>query len=215
MSVRRVDAIRFGGFDEHPSFRGYLCGPYDLGWRLVNAGIPEIWHDERVTLWHFAHPEPNSPPGVFSVKRWREITHPHLEYHALTAVEAFSTGRLLPLKENPEVHKLRMSLRQIGTRFEKRYARMTGPAGFSWWERLKLHLLLLWEPFRRRIPRRLFSSWNVRDRWIRRTGRAVAMLLFPICLIDAAVRRRSLERSLLGLSGMVSGILSRLVPGAK
>ena len=32
MSVSKFDAIRFGGFDEHKSFRGYLCGPYDLGW---------------------------------------------------------------------------------------------------------------------------------------------------------------------------------------
>jgi len=55
MTVRRSDAIRFGGFDEHRSYRGYLCGPYDLGWRLVNAGWPEIWHDESVALWHFAH----------------------------------------------------------------------------------------------------------------------------------------------------------------
>lgn len=58
MSVRRKDALCFGGFDEHPSLRGYMCGPYELGWRLINAGIPEFWHDARVALWHFAHPDP-------------------------------------------------------------------------------------------------------------------------------------------------------------
>jgi glycosyltransferase involved in cell wall biosynthesis len=143
MSVRKVDAIRFGGFDEHRSFRGYLCGPNDLGWRLVNAGIPEIWHGESVTLWHFAHPHSNQSRNE---RRWKEMTYPHVDWHPLTAVEAFSTGRLLPLKENPEVHKLRMEQRRIGTNFEERYARMTGPAVFSKWERLKLHLLFILEP---------------------------------------------------------------------
>jgi len=147
MSVRKADAIRFGGFDEDPSFRGYLCGPYDLGWRLVNAGIPERWHDESVALWHFAHPGPPAHFGQpFSLSGWRELAYPHINHHALTAVEAFSTGRILPLKENPEVHKLRMSLRRIGTGYEERYARMTGPTGFSKWERLKFHLSFILEP---------------------------------------------------------------------
>lgn len=157
MSVRKIDAVRFGGFDEHPSFRDYMCGPYDLGWRLVNAGIPEIWHDESVTLWHFAHPDPVASFGQkFSFKLWREIAHPHLEGHALTAVEAFSTGRLLPLQENPEVHRLRMAQRQIGTTFEEKYAWLD-PAKFSKWEQLKLQLfnILLGQPYLRPILQRL------------------------------------------------------------
>ncbi len=88
MSIRKIDAIRFGGFDEHWSFRGHLCGPYDLGWRVVNAGIPEIWYDESVTLWHFAHP--HSGWSKYE-KKWNEIVYPHVDWHALTAVEAFST----------------------------------------------------------------------------------------------------------------------------
>jgi hypothetical protein len=147
MSVRKVDAIRFGGFDEDLSYRGYMCGPYDLGWRLVNAGIPEIWHDEQVALWHFAHPDPvasfNQRP---TFRLWREISHPHVLGHAMTAVEAFSTGRLLPLRENPEIHTLRLKQRRIGTAFEETYARFTGPNGFSKLDKLKLRLLLI-EPF--------------------------------------------------------------------
>ena len=46
MTVRKADAIRFGGFDEHADYRGYLCGPYELGWRLVNAGLPEVYAPE-------------------------------------------------------------------------------------------------------------------------------------------------------------------------
>lgn len=135
MSVRRQDAIRFGGFDEHKSFRGYLCGPYDLGWRLVNAGIPERWHDASTVLWHFAHPDPVGVNEIKpNLKRMYENTFPHVDLHALTAVEAFSTGRFQPLKENPEIFKLRMKERFIGTEFEEKYANITGGNSFSKWQ---------------------------------------------------------------------------------
>jgi glycosyltransferase involved in cell wall biosynthesis len=146
MSVNRSDAIRFGGFDEHKSFSGYLCGPYDLGWRLINAGIPEIWHDESVALWHFSHPDPPASQGQpFSLKLWREKSYPHIDHHAAMAVEAFSTGRLLPLKENQEIHKLRMRQRQIGTKFEEKYSCMTNQNGFSMLQMLKLRILFISE----------------------------------------------------------------------
>ena len=154
MSARKIDAIRFGGFDEHPSFRGYLCGPYDLAWRLVNAGIPEVWHEERVTLWHFAHPDPPASFGQpFSWRLWWQMAHPHIDRHALTAVEAFATGRLLPRRENPDVHALRMLLRQIGTSDEEQYARITCGTRFSSWKRFWLHITLIVEPIRREVLR--------------------------------------------------------------
>ena len=148
VSVRRADAIRFGGFAEHSSYRGFVCGPYDLGWRLVNAGLPEVWHDSSVALWHFAHPAPYFRPLEFSfrnLRRFFEVSYPHCEYHALTAVEAFSTGRMLPLQENPEVYGLRMSLRRIGTPFEEKYATRTGAQGFSRFQRLLLRFALVRE----------------------------------------------------------------------
>ncbi len=144
MSVRISDAIRLGGFDEHTSLRGYMCGPYDLGWRLVNAGLPEVWHDESVALWHFAHPDPVQSFGQkFSFKLWREISYPHLDGHALTCVEALATGRLLPLKENPQIYNRRLGERKIGTKFEEHYAHITGPQGFSTWDLVKLRLKML------------------------------------------------------------------------
>ena len=150
MSVRRMDALHVGGFDEHPSFKGYFCGPYDLAWRLVNAGLPEIWHDERVTLWHFAHPDPPATLGqTFSWKLWREVTYPHIDRHALTAVIAFSTGRILPLRENPRVYERRMAGRRIGSAYEARYAWLARSAIFPMRKRLLLHLALVVEPFRR------------------------------------------------------------------
>jgi hypothetical protein len=149
MSVLREDAIRFGGFDEHGSFRGYLCGPYDLGWRLVNAGIKEVWNDEEVCLWHFAHPGlPGYRGRAFSWKLFREMIRPHVDHHALRAVEAFSSGRLLPLRENAVIHRERLERRRIGTSYEARYALLAGPKGFSIIDRLKLFLLLLIEPLK-------------------------------------------------------------------
>lgn len=122
VSVAVRDAIRFGGFDEHPAYRGYLCGPYELAWRLVNAGLPEEWHN-MVSLYHFAHPHASqtaNEPG------WNEMVFPHIDYHAGLAVEAFSTGRVLPLQPHPEIQKRRMESRRIGTQFEVKYSRMLG-----------------------------------------------------------------------------------------
>jgi hypothetical protein len=164
MSVLKADAVRFGGFDEHKSFRGYFCGPYELGWRLINAGIPETWHDNSVALWHFAHPDPPASFGQpFSWKLFKEIAYPHLDGHALKAVEAFSTGRLLPLVENPEIHALRMKQRQIGTVFEEQYSRATGEHGFSALNWLNLYLfMLVLEPFRPVLKRLL--KWS--ETWL-------------------------------------------------
>ena len=138
-----MDAFRFGGFDEHASLEGYMCGPYELTWRLVNAGLPEIWHDEAMVTWHFAHPEPLGLDwGWFSLRMLREMAHPHVDHHALAAVEAFSAGRLLPLDENPDVHQRRMALRRIGTNFEEKYAWMTAARGFTRWQRFQMRLAL-------------------------------------------------------------------------
>lgn len=120
MSVAKRDAFGFGGFDEDESLRGYICGPYELGWRLVNAGIPEVWHD-KVFLWHFAHPHSNAKENKES---WGEIVAPHVDFHAHAAVEAFSTGRLLPLTINAEVQQRRLAQRRIGTEFEAKFSRM-------------------------------------------------------------------------------------------
>jgi len=153
MSIVKSDAVRYGGFDEHRSFRGYLCGPYDLGWRLINAGITEKWHDASTALWHFSHPDPPATYGQpFSLKLWREKSYSHIDHHALMAVEAFSTGRLLPLTENSEIFEIRMNQRKIGTKFEEKYARITGQKGFSIFQKLKLQVLFLLE-----LPEMIFK----------------------------------------------------------
>ena len=152
MTVIRRDYLRFGGLDEHPAYRGYICGPYDLAWRMINAGVPEIWHDPGVALWHFAHPDPHDTRrSGFSLRTWLEIRRPHVRGHALEAVEAFSTGRTQPLQENPEIWRVRMQARRIGTDFEAEYAAMTGPEGFGLAARLRLWASLAMAP--------AFSLW--------------------------------------------------------
>jgi hypothetical protein len=132
MSVRKADAIRFGGFDEHRTLRGYWCGPYDLGWRMVNAGIPEVWQDSKIALWHFAHTNPSAEFLVRSTRKQRlEKTYPHADYHAYTALEALASGRLAPLQENAEVFARRMANRRLGTDFERRLAAKFAPNAFG------------------------------------------------------------------------------------
>lgn len=140
MTIRREDAIRFGGFDEDKRYRGYMCGPYDLGWRLINAGLPEFWHDPQVALYHFAHPDPTGTTHTFSFRLWREIAHPHFDGHAAPAVEAFCSGKLLPHVENPEIRSLRLSDRWIGSEMEREIARRLGPEGMRWTARAALRM---------------------------------------------------------------------------
>ncbi len=176
MTVRRADAIRFGGFDEHPSYKGYLCGPYDLGWRLINAGWPEVWHDESVALWHFAHPDPIGTNGQrASLKQLMEKAYPHVDGHALTAVEAFSTGRFQPLRENPDIWKLRMRDRRIGSELETRYADLTGQGGYS-----PRTMLSLWVSLAREIIGRYCEDhlWNpIRKGIVSLIGQRIAGML--------------------------------------
>jgi hypothetical protein len=131
MTVRTADAFRFGGFDEDPAYAGYLCGPYELGWRLMNAGLPEVWHDQGTLLWHFAHPDPVGDNGILpSLRQVREIVYPHVDLHALHAVEALACGRTMPLQENSGVFSRRMMSRVFGTDFVARYAFNSTPQEF-------------------------------------------------------------------------------------
>ncbi|EFK06790.1 conserved hypothetical protein [delta proteobacterium NaphS2] len=119
MSLRRLDALTFGGFDEHYTYKGNLCGPYELGWRLINAGVTENWHHEKTAIWRFAHSDHHP---LYSLKIWRQNAFPHIDYHAFNAVKAFTHGRILPLKENHYIHEIRLKQRQIGSRLEGKYA---------------------------------------------------------------------------------------------
>lgn len=55
MAARREDLLRIGGADEHVDYLGYLCGPYELTFRLINAGCWERWLTDEF-LYHTWHP---------------------------------------------------------------------------------------------------------------------------------------------------------------
>ena len=138
---RREDIIKFGGFDEADCFKGYMCGAYDLVWRLVNAGFREEWYPaEKVALWHFAHPDPVTTKTFLpSFRSSLENTRPHADGHALAAVEAFALGRVLPQKENSQIWNLRMQSRKIGTDFERNYAFCLPYEGVPIYKKIMMH----------------------------------------------------------------------------
>jgi hypothetical protein len=99
MAARRDDLVAIGGADEHQDYVGHICGPYDMTFRLANLGRREIWHPTEL-LYHTWHPGQAGD---------RNYLGPHDGRHmSTTALSVRSTGRTLPLVENPAVRALRL-----------------------------------------------------------------------------------------------------------
>jgi len=95
----REDLINIGGADEHVDFLGYICGPYDFGFRLVNAGKKEIWHQKEL-LYHVWH------PGSVGVD---DYMGPHDGYNMSSiAMDSLMTKRVMPIVENPVTKMFRL-----------------------------------------------------------------------------------------------------------
>ena len=87
LCAKREDLINIGGADEHIDFVGYICGPYDLTFRLVNLGKQEIWHPNEF-LYHTWH------PGEAGVDNY---LGPHDGQHlSTTALESIYSSRIFP-----------------------------------------------------------------------------------------------------------------------
>jgi hypothetical protein len=98
MCARRSDLIAIGGADEHANYTGHICGPYEMTFRLVNAGHREIWLENEFT-YHTWHPGQAGGGNLLG---------PHDGRHmSTTALSALVTGRVLPLVENPVVRLMR------------------------------------------------------------------------------------------------------------
>jgi hypothetical protein len=99
MSARREDLIRIGGADEHLDYLGYICGPYDLTFRLVNAGFRERWLRDEF-LFHTWH------PGESEI---------NIDYHgpndgrgmSSRALDTRQSGQIEPALENGAIRALR------------------------------------------------------------------------------------------------------------
>ncbi len=99
MAAKRADLIAVGGSDEHIDFLGYVCGPYELTFRLMNYGLEERWLRDEY-LYHTWHPNENSINTEFH--------GPHDgRFMSLRALEARVDGRVLPCLENPWIARTR------------------------------------------------------------------------------------------------------------
>jgi hypothetical protein len=110
MAARRDDLIAIGGADEHLDYLGHICGPYEMTFRLINRGVPEVWHPTEF-LYHTWHPGQAGDGNYLG---------PHDGRHmSTTALDALVTERTLPFVENPAVALLRSGAGMDGTVLEQ------------------------------------------------------------------------------------------------
>jgi hypothetical protein len=97
MAAPRRDLLAIGGADEHHDYLGHICGPYELTFRLAQAGVPERWHPTEF-LYHTWHPGQAGAGNYLG---------PHDGRHmSTTALEVLTSGRTRPLVANPAVARL-------------------------------------------------------------------------------------------------------------
>ena len=93
MAALKDDLLRIGGADEHIDYLGYICGPYEMTFRLINAGCREVWHPSEFSyhVWH-----PNEGNGR------KEYEGPHDGRNMSTrALNLIRNKRVLPWVKNP------------------------------------------------------------------------------------------------------------------
>jgi hypothetical protein len=100
MAARRSDVLAVGGADEHLDYLGYVCGPYDLTFRLVNYhGRDERWLRDEY-LYHVWHPNES---GVNT-----DYHGPHDgKFMSLRALDARASFRVKPWLQNPWIAQTR------------------------------------------------------------------------------------------------------------
>ncbi len=100
MCALREDLINIGGADEHIDYLGHICGPYDMTFRLVNAGKKEIWHQNEFIyhVWHHGTDGKDNYLGPHDGKNM-----------STTALNIIKTGRIMPLVENAAIKALRLN----------------------------------------------------------------------------------------------------------
>lgn len=99
MCVKRDHLIAIGGADEHIDYLGHVCGPYELAFRLINAGFQDRLSPSYF-IYHVYHPNQGGVKNYCGPNNGRGIS--------TTALSILDEGRILPLKENEEINKLRI-----------------------------------------------------------------------------------------------------------
>jgi tetratricopeptide (TPR) repeat protein len=98
MCASRADLLAIGGADEHLDYLGYICGPHEMTFRLVNYGRREHWleHERIYHVWH-----PGQAGG-------HDYGGPHDGRNvSLRTLELRQNVRVEPWVENPAVAALR------------------------------------------------------------------------------------------------------------
>ena len=104
LCAKKEDLIRIGGADEHTDYLGYICGPYDMTARLINAGVRDYIHDTHF-LYHVWHPNQGGSNNYCGPNNGRGMS--------TTAMAIPKTGRIEPLLENKEIRKLRLAMEKV------------------------------------------------------------------------------------------------------
>lgn len=98
LCVRRDNVIAIGGADEHIDYLGHICGPYEMTFRLINAGFEDKLHPSYF-IYHVYHPNQGGDNNYCGPNNGRGVS--------TTALAIFKEGRVLPLKENEDIKKIR------------------------------------------------------------------------------------------------------------
>lgn len=100
MCASREDLIKIGGADEHIDYVGHVCGPYDMTFRLFNAGKREIWSEDEF-MYHTWHPGSDGVDNYMGPHDGRNMS--------TTSLLSLVDKRIYPLVENKAIRKLRES----------------------------------------------------------------------------------------------------------
>ncbi|GEM_PF-1609547 len=104
MCALREDLITIGGADEHIDYLGHICGPYEMTFRLVNAGKKELWH-QKDFLYHVWHPGTDGLNNYLGPHDGKNVSS--------RALEARAAGRILPWLENAAIKEMRLNKKTI------------------------------------------------------------------------------------------------------
>jgi hypothetical protein len=106
LAARRDDIIRVGGSDEHLDYLGYICGPYDLTFRMVNAGCTERWLTDEF-LYHTWHPgESGINIDYQGPSDGRGMATRALDVRESGAAEpGLENGAIRALRNNPQIER--------------------------------------------------------------------------------------------------------------
>jgi Tfp pilus assembly protein PilF len=98
MCAARRDLVAIGGADEHIDYLGYICGPHEMTFRLVNNGHREHWLQDE-WIYHAWHPGQSGA---------RSYGGPHDGRNFSTRTLALQQNqRAQPWVENPAIRMLR------------------------------------------------------------------------------------------------------------